>query len=113
MSAGYTNQRIAHIHKGQMMSGNFSSITNFDVEQAYTDLTFCEHKLWHYLAKNNNDHDWNVSSKYLREHYALDRKSYWRAYKGLIDKGYIVEISDVEFNFYAHPSYNPDYVDEI
>lgn len=107
MSKEYTNQRIAHIHKGQMASGNFSSITNFDAEEAYINLTFCEHKLWHYLAKNTNGNDWGVSSKYLREHYALDRKSYWRAYKGLIDKGYIVEISDIEFNFYAHPSYNP------
>lgn len=112
MNTGYTNQRIAHIYKGQIASGNFSSIANFDAEEAYVNLTFCEHKLWHYLAKNNNGNEWGVSSKYLREHYALDRKSYWRAYKGLIDKGYIVEINDVEFNFYAHPSYNPEYNDD-
>lgn len=112
MSKEYTNQRIAHIYKGQTEPGNFSSITTFDIEQAYLDLTFCEHKLWHYLAKNNNGNEWGVSSKYLREHYALDRKSYWRAYKGLIDKGYIVEINDAEFNFYAHPSYNPEYNDD-
>lgn len=109
MNGAYTNQRVAHIHKGQLIPKQFSSISNSDVESAYVNLTFCEHKLWHFLAKNSDNKDWDVSSKYLRDNYALDRKGYWRAYKGLIDKGYIVEISDVEFNFYAHPSYNPNY----
>lgn len=109
MNGAYTNQRVAHIHKGQLIPNQFSSIANDDTEQAYADLTYCEHKLWHYLAKNNNNYDWNVSSSYLYDHYGLDRKSYWRAYKGLINKGYIVEISSVEFNFYAHPSQNPNY----
>ena len=113
MSGAYPNQRTVHIHKGETRGNSFSTITNFDVEQAYINLTFSEHKLWYYLAKNANDIDWDISSKYLLDHYALDRKGYWRAYNGLIDKGYIVEEEDGTINFYAHLSYKPQDDDEI
>lgn len=101
------NQKIITIKKQKADKNNPYAIINLSsLQLAMTQLNDSELKLWLYLNKNQCEFVLELSPKAVRAWGIGSDSTYHRAVKGLIDKGYLVQVEKDKYNFneYVKPS---------
>lgn len=67
---------------------------------ALAHLSYPEFKLWFYLCGNVDNYHLALSPADMEEKAALARSSYYKAFSGLLDKGYLVLAQGNLYHFY-------------
>ena len=77
----------------------YAKINLAAMSAAALDLDAGAFKLWVYFAKNQQHYEFALSSKDAAESFGLKKKQYDNAVAQLIDKGYLVNVSGLKYNF--------------
>lgn len=96
----FANQKRITIQKEECNNKNRYAVINLQsLNQAMQSLTRgSSFKLWMYLAKNQNEYEFDLS-KVDCSHWGIKSDSYYSAVKDLIEKGYLQEIASNKFVF--------------
>lgn len=87
----YPNQKIIKINKAKANKENTYSIINNDcLFSAMRELTHNELKVFLYLASNQNEYTFALSTNDLAEKTGASKRKIQEAVNSLIEKGYIV-----------------------
>ena len=87
-----SNQRILYIKRSSVSAkSNYCKITHESLAKAMKDLDGSALKLWLYLTGNADGYKLELSSKHFCEWANVDRSSYTRAWKKLLELGYIIQ----------------------
>lgn len=87
------NQKAVHIVKAESNSKNPYSIFNLSaLEGAMKKLNPNAFKLWAYLNANQNNYEFGLSNKALKEATGMCKNTYYAAVNELIDKEYLVKV---------------------
>lgn len=87
------NQRIITVSKAECSKKELYTMNNLKaIDKAAIDLqSKGGFKLYIYLAKNQNNYSFNLSSKHFLEWSGLGYTAYTTAFNELIEKGYLVK----------------------
>lgn len=108
------NQKGVIVNKAPADKNNLYTINNLSAidEAAFSLQEKGSFKLYIYLAKNQNNYKFALSSSHFMEWSGLSKQAYDTAVKELIAKGYLVPIDGKKqwYNFYERvnsPALNP------
>ena len=108
------NQKSIKIQKEKSDKNNLYSIFNLEaLNIAMVDLKGEAFKLWCYLNKNQDNHEFALSKVDAIKWGVGSKSSYDRAVKELIDKGYLVETSSNHYDFYEKPKDEIIYITKV
>lgn len=94
------NQKVVKVNKEKCDKSNLYATINLKaMEQAAQNLDAGAFKLWIYFSKNQNGHEFALSSKDALETFGLKKKQYDNAVNELIEKGYLNKINGNYYNF--------------
>ena len=100
----YPNQDHLTIYKELCDKNHPYAMYNTDAEtDAINNLTHSELILWLDCANHPDKSSWWLSNQYFLNKYNMSRATYFRAKAGLIEKGYLVEVSPHNYAFYERP----------
>lgn len=109
------NQRKLIINKEVCDKNHLYTAINLDaLQNAMKDLIPiypAAFELWIYFSKNQNNYHTEVSSKDIADNYGISRDRYQKAWKILVDKGYIVETNKNSAQFYEIPKQENPVID--
>lgn len=98
------NQKITQVHKEPTDEKNiYAKINNEALCKAAMDLKGSTFKLWIYFAKNQNNYQFELSSKAVENYCGISDKTYRESVKELISKGYLVQRCKNYYDFYEIP----------
>ena len=98
----YPNQKVVSVNKDRTSLDTFISIDAMQY-MCLDDLTPSAMKLWLYFMKNQDGYTMALSSIDAMRWGIGSKKSYDRAVKELIDKGYMIAAGGNKYNFYDVP----------
>lgn len=87
-----------HCDKGE----HYAFLIQSQAEKAMKKLTSTGFALWFYIAQNNNNHDFYLSSKDFCNWSGLSRKTYTTYLTKMKDLGFLVPIEDDKNNYYFY-----------
>ena len=97
----YINQKIIAIKKTKPVE-DFLTVSNDDWTNAAKDIsTYGAFKLYLYLASNNDGFRMALSQKAASRTLGISKATYHRAVDELINKKYLVELENNNYNFYT------------
>lgn len=100
----YPNQDHITIYKELCDTTHpYAKINSAALKDAINELTPSELTLWLELANHPHKDTWWLSNQYFFNEYAMARATYFKAKAGLIEKGYLVEVSPHNYAFYEQP----------
>lgn len=100
----YPNQDHITIYKELCDTTHpYAKINSIALKDAINNLTPSELTMWLELANRPNQATLWLSNQYFFSGYNMSRATYFRAKAGLIEKGYLVEISPHNYAFYERP----------
>lgn len=98
------NQKVISVQKEKCDKQHLFAMYNLDaLQKAMMDLKGETFKLWCYLGKNQNNHEFALSKVDALNWGMGSKSSYDRAVKELIEKKYLVETSPNHYDFYEVP----------
>ena len=107
------NQNVARINKENCDKSNPYTMNNLSALQlAMNELTGNELKVWLYFAKNQNGFRLEVSPAEAVL-WGIPKSSFHKAFTGLKEKGYLVERSNNNYDFYDLPPEEEKFVVNI
>ena len=92
----YPNQKVITVFK-EKCSKDFLQINNGSWKAASNLLTYSAFKIYLYIASNRDTYTFALSYAAINEDIPMNRKTYDKAIKELIDCGYLYQ-SDAESN---------------
>ena len=98
----YPNQRVIIVHRAKKNERNFIQLDKENSAIALAQLSYPEFKLWFYLCGNADNYHLALSPADMEDKVALARSSYYKAFSGLLDKGYLVLAQGNLYHFYEH-----------
>jgi hypothetical protein len=106
------NQRTVEIGpKAKSNAKNTFTVINLNaLQQAMNDLDNSDFKLWMFYEQNALGFKVPSGPAYVAM-WGLSRSSYYRAFNTLVEKGYLVKISEGYYKFYETPQ--PECIVEI
>ena len=107
----YANQKTIKVNKEVCDKEHLYSMNNLDaLQQAMNNLKGEAFKLWCYLAKNQPGYVFALSSVDAVKNWGIGcDKSYDRAVRTLIERGYLIETSKNHYDFYEIPPVRSKY----
>ena len=100
------NQKVLKVIKEVANSENKYAVFNLNAaDNAALRLhSLAGFKLWFYIAKNQNNYEFALSSKHFMKWSGYERKAYTSAVKELIDKGFLMQCKKKDYYiFYEFP----------
>lgn len=95
------NQKHIYVRKKICDTENIYCMINLiALEEAAQSLDAGAFKFWVYLAKNQDEWDFDLSSKHARETFGLKKRQYDNAVAELIEKGFLVKEDGNNYVFY-------------
>ena len=95
------NQRIIYIMRNsEGARQNFFKIGHKQLDKAVSDLNANTFKLYVYLANNKDNYRLELSSKHFILWSGTSDSTYDRAFKELIEKGYLIEIPNKKRQYF-------------
>ena len=98
----YPNQKVVSVNKDRASLDTTISVDALQF-MCLSDLTPSAMKLWIYFAKNKNGFTLALSSLDAMKWGIGSKKSYDRAVKELIDKGFLIAAGGNKYDFYDVP----------
>ena len=86
------NQKLIKVHKEPTKNAIHAQINMEALEASAQRLQAGAFKLWVYMAKNQNNYEFALSSKDCNDRFGIGIKQYNNAVAELKEKGYLVEI---------------------
>lgn len=99
----YPNQRVIIVHRAKKNERSFIQLDKDVSAMALAQLSYPEFKLWFYLCGNIDNYHLALSPADMEEKVALARSSYYKAFSGLLDKGYLALAQGNLYHFYERP----------
>ena len=87
--ASNPNQRFLTIKKSKLVEGEFSTFNNKALSMAMNSLSYGAMKLYIYLSMNSDGFAFWFSKSHFCKISGLSKRSYFRAFEELYEKGYI------------------------
>jgi hypothetical protein len=98
------NQKVITVKKEKTDEKNYYCKINLSaLEYSAIDLQSGAFKLWIYLAKNQPNYTFGLSSKALEENFGMKIKQYNNAVAELIEKGYLIKQKGNSYFFSEKP----------
>ena len=107
------NQRVIIVHRAKKNERNFIQLDKDIMAMALAQLNYSELKLWIYLCGNMDNYHLAFSPADIEAKTSLSRSSYYNAFSGLLDKGYLVLAQGNLYHFYERPVQNLDQVQDL
>lgn len=105
------NQKVIKVNKEKCDKQHLYAAINLDaMSKAMNDLTGEEFKVWCFFAKNQNNYQFELSPKAIKEFAGTSDKTYQRSIKQLIEKDYLVQVKGNIYCFYEVPYSQNDQV---
>ena len=106
--ATFPNQRVIIVHRAKKNERNFIQLDKETSAMVLAQLNYSEFKLWFYLCGNMDNYHLAFSPADIEAKTSLSRSSYYNAFSGLLDKGYLVLAQGNLYHFYERPVQNLD-----
>ena len=112
---GKSKQKTVKVNKEPCNKNNYYTTINLDaLAEAVKRLDGDAFKMWVYFSKNQNEYEFELSSKHAIENYGLSKARYDKAIHALVSNGNLVDTnsdpSEVanRWTFYERPHKNKD-----
>ena len=106
------NQMVATIVREEPNRNNFVLINEESIAEAMKALTPVEFQVWMYLAKNQNNVEWEISPQAACNQWGIKVSSFHKAITTLKNAGYLVpkdEKTKTRYWFYEKPKATQTY----
>lgn len=100
----YINQKLIHINKKiSHHMGEYFSIDTKYTNEAMRNLTGSAFKLYIFLCEIKDGNTYLISEKKFKKSTGLSQPAYQYTRKELIEKHYLIEREDGDYDFYNYP----------
>ena len=101
----YGNQWVINFYPRPSFKKNYVSIYNETIFHTLSNLTSNEFRLWGFIYVNLSN-SLILNQKYVCAKTGIAQSSFYKAKKGLIDKGYLIPLEATLLSFYADIDYS-------
>lgn len=105
------NQKVVRVNKKPCQS-DYMTIQNSDWMNAFITLKRASYGIYQYIASNVDGYTFALSRTDVMDKLKIGKDSYIRGVKELVDKGYLLEDEEGNYQFYTSPACLEAYTDD-